>query len=132
MLPEWGPMLAELVLAFGTIIFVWRVKGEEVSGATHDRNLMLLYLVHPDIIDAVVPRLLGGLNRHWRVWRLVPRGRAHRDVHRPLGRDPLPGGWMAGRLDVALGERPQTSADIFTTMQGLLTLVLAYYLQIGG
>jgi hypothetical protein len=43
-LPEWGLTIAELVLAFGTILFVWRVKGEEVSGAIHDRNLVLLYI----------------------------------------------------------------------------------------
>jgi MFS transporter, ACS family, D-galactonate transporter len=132
-LPEWGLTIAELVLAFGTILFVWRVKGEEVSGAIHDRNLVLLYI-------SFIPIL-------WTLWFLgfwavsivsVGSGGSFRGAALTAMFTGLSGvigfpvgGWLADwTLRSGMGRKPVLIT--FTTVQGFLTLILAFYLQSGG
>jgi MFS transporter, ACS family, D-galactonate transporter len=132
-LPNWGLTLLELLLAFGLILFVWRVKGQEIAGAIHDRNLMLLYV-------AFVPVL-------WNLWFLgfwavsiVSAGTHGSFTQAALtamftglsGVIGFPaGGWLADRaLRRGRGRKPVLLA--FTLVQGLLTLALAWYLHIGG
>jgi len=96
-LPNWGLTLLELLLALSLILFVWRVKGQEVAGAIHDRNLVLLYV-------SFVPVL-------WNLWFLgfwavsivssgaqgvLHEGGADGHVHRPVRRHRLSAGRMAG------------------------------------
>jgi MFS transporter, ACS family, D-galactonate transporter len=132
-LPEWGLTVAELALAFGTILFVWQVKGQEVSGAIHDRNLLLLYV-------SFIPIL-------WTLWFLgfwavsivsVGSGGSFQGAALTAMFTGLSGvigfpagGWLADwTLRSGIGRKPVLVG--FTTLQALLTLVLGYYLQIGG
>jgi ACS family D-galactonate transporter-like MFS transporter len=132
-LPAWGLTVAELALAFGTILFVWRVKGAQVAGAIGSRDLVLLYV-------SFVPIL-------WTLWFLgfwavaiVSQG-SHGSFQMAAltamfvgvaGIIGFPaGGWIADRtLRSGIGRKPVLIT--FTTAQALLTLVLARYLQVDG
>jgi MFS family permease len=132
-LPDWGLTVAELVLAFGTITFVWRVKGQEVAGAIHQRDLVLLYI-------SFIPVL-------WTLWffgfwavSIVSgasggsfQGAALTAMFTGLsGVIGYPaGGWLADLTRHAgIGRKPVLIG--FTALQALLTLALAAYLQGGG
>ncbi len=132
-LPDWGLTLAELVLALGTILFVWRVKGREVAGAIRQRDLLLLYV-------SFVPVL-------WTLWFLgfwavsivsgasggSFQGAALTAMFTGLsGIIAYPaGGWIADLTHRAgIGRKPVLIG--FTVAQALLTLALAAYLQAGG
>ncbi|MBV8096747.1 MAG: MFS transporter, partial [Acetobacteraceae bacterium] len=132
-LPNWALTVLELLLAFGLIAFVWRVKGAEVSGAIHDRNLVLLYV-------SFIPVL-------WNLWFLgfwavaiVARGAGGSFTHAALtamftglaGVIGFPlGGLLADRtLQMGFGRKPVLLT--FTMVQAVLTLALAYYLDAGG
>ncbi len=132
-LPNWGLTVLELVLALGLIVFVWRVKGQEIAGAIKDRNLVLLYV-------SFIPVL-------WNLWFLgfwavsIVSSAAHGSFMQAaltamftglagiLGYPA--GGWLADRtMRLGLGRKPVLLS--FTLAQAVLTLVFAYYLQIGG
>jgi MFS family permease len=132
-LPDWALTVAELALALGTIAFVWRIKGEEVSGAIHDRDLVLLYI-------SFIPVL-------WTLWFLgfwavsivsaasggSFQGAALTAMFAGLsGVIGYPaGGWLTDRMRLAgIGRKPVLIA--FTALQALLTLALAFYLLAGG
>lgn len=132
-LPSWGLTVLELLLAFGLIAFVWRVKGQEISGAIHDRNLVLLYV-------SFIPVL-------WNLWFLgfwaisIVSGGANGSFTQAAltamftgvaGIIGFPvGGWLAD-WTMRAGYGRKTVLLAFTMAQALLTLVFAYYLQIGG
>ena len=129
-----GLTLAELVLAFGLILYVYRVKGQEIAGAVHDRNLVLLYV-------SFIPIL-------WNLWffgfwaiSIVSEGSSSSSFTQAAltamftglsGIIGFPvGGWIADQtLRSGFGRR--LILLTFTLAQGILTLVFAYYLQQGG
>lgn len=132
-LPAWGLTVAELVLAFGTILFVWSMKGTEIAGAIGSRDLVLLYV-------SFIPIL-------WTLWFLgfwavsIVSAGSHGSFQAAAltamfvglaGIVGFPaGGWIADRtLRAGVGRKPVLIA--FTIAQALLTLVLARYLQVGG
>ena len=132
-LPSWGLTLLELLLAFGLIFFVWRVKGQEVSGAIRNRNLVLIYV-------SFIPVL-------WNLWFLgfwavsiVSAGSGGSFMQAALtamftgvaGIIGFPvGGWLADR-NVRHAQGRKSVLLTCTFAQGLLTLGLAIYLQQGG
>ncbi len=131
-LPSWGLTVIELILAIGFVLYVYRVKGQELSGAVRDRNLVLLYV-------SFIPIL-------WNLWffgfwaiSIVSTGQSS-FIQAALtamftglsGIIGFPvGGWIADRtLRSGFGRRPILLA--FTLAQGILTVFFAYYLQQGG
>lgn len=132
-LPPWGLTVAELVLAFATLLFVWRVKGAEIAGAIGSRDLVLLYVSFVPVLwtlwflgfwaVAIVAQASGGSFQ----------GAALTAMFTGLaGIAGYPaGGWLADRtLRAGIGRRPVLIG--FTAAQAALTLVLGRYLQIGG
>jgi MFS family permease len=131
-LPDWSVTLAELLLAFAMIGFVWRVMGTRIAGAI-DRDLVLLYV-------AFIPVL-------WNLWFLgfwavsivaagaggsFSRAAATAMFTGLSGLIGFPvGGWLADRR-ARRGQGRRRVLLQFTLAQGLLTLVLAMYLQAGG
>jgi MFS transporter, ACS family, D-galactonate transporter len=131
-LPSWGLTVVELILAIGFVLYVYWVKGKELSSAVRDRNLILLYV-------SFIPIL-------WNLWffgfwaiSIVSTGESSfvqaaltamfTGLSGIIG-FPL-GGWMADRtLRSGFGRRPILL--FFTLAQGILTLIFAYYLQMGG
>jgi MFS family permease len=132
-LPDWALTLAELALALGTILFVWRVKGEQVGGAIRDRNLILLYVSFIPILWTLW--FLG----FWAVSIVAAstggsfQGAALTAMFTGLaGVVGFPaGGWVADwTLRVRIGRKPALIG--FTLAQAVLTLGLGWYLQAGG
>ena len=132
-LPEWGVAVAELLLAFGTIAFVFRAKGAEIAGAIGSRDLVLLYVSFIPILwtlwflgfwaVAIVAGASGGSFTGAALTAMFT------GVSGILGYPA--GGWLADwTLRAGIGRKPVLVA--FTTIQAVLTLVLARYLQAGG
>jgi ACS family D-galactonate transporter-like MFS transporter len=132
-LPNWGLTLLELLLAFGLITFVWRVKGQEVSGAIRNRNLVLIYV-------SFIPVL-------WNLWFLgfwavsiVSAGSGGSFMQAALtamftgvaGVIGFPVGGFLADLTMRLERGRKPVLLSFTLAQAILTLALAFYLQIGG
>ncbi|MHB0705839.1 MFS transporter [Roseomonas mucosa] len=132
-LPGWAVSVIELLLAFGLIVYVYRVKGKEIAGAIHDRNLLLLYV-------AAIPIL-------WNLWffgfwaiSIVSAGADGSFMKAALtamftglsGLLGFPvGGWLADRtLRSGIGRKPVLVG--FTVAQGLLTVGFGIYIQNGG
>ncbi len=132
-LPPWAVTLCELVLAFGTILFVWRVKGTEISGAIGSRDLVLLYVSFIPILwtlwflgfwaVAIVAQASGGS------FQAAAMTAMFTGLSGLVG---FPaGGWLADwTLRAGIGRKPVLIG--FTALQAVLTLALGRYLQIGG
>lgn len=131
-LPDLALTCAELVLALATILFVWRIKGEEVSGAIR-RDLVLLYV-------SFIPVL-------WTLWLLgfwavsIVSAASHGSFQGAAltamfaglsGVIGYPaGGWLTDRMRrEGIGRKPVLIG--LTVLQAVLTLALAAYLQRGG
>lgn len=132
-LPEWALTLAELVLALGTVLFVWRGKGRAVAGAIYRRDLVLLYISFIPVLwtlwflgfwaVSIVSTASGGSFQGAAVTAMFT------GLSGVIGYPA--GGWLADRMRQAgIGRKPVLIG--FTALQALLTLVLAAYLQSGG
>ncbi|MDA8250952.1 MAG: MFS transporter [Rhodospirillales bacterium] len=132
-LPAWGLTIAELALACGTIVFVWRVKGAEIAGAIGSRDLVLLYVSFVPILwtlwflgfwaVSIVAGASGGSFRNAALTAMFTglSGIAGYPA----------GGWLADwTLRSGLGRKPVLIG--FTLAQAVLTLLLGFYLQQGG
>ncbi len=132
-LAPWKVTVAEVVLALGTVFFVWRVKGTEIAGAIGSRDLVLLYV-------SFIPIL-------WTLWFLsfwavaiVSAGSGGSFQAAALtamftglsGIVGYPaGGWIADwTLRAGIGRKPVLIGC--TVSQAALTFALARYLQAGG
>ncbi len=133
-LPSWGLTVLELLLALGLITYVYGIKGQEVSGAVHDRNLVLLYVSFIPILwnlwffgfwaISIVSTAAGGGSFTQAALTAMFTGLSG-IIGFPVG------GWIADRtMRSGLGRRPILLA--FTLIQGVLTVIFAYYLQQGG
>ena len=132
-LPAWALTVGELLLAFGTIAFVWRIKGEEIAGAIGSRDLVLLYVSFIPILWTLwflgfwaVSIVAGASGGSFRVAALTAM---FTGVSGIVG---FPaGGWLADwTLRAGIGRKPVLV--VFTVTEAVLTLVLARYLQTGG
>ena len=132
-LPPWGLTVGELVLAFGTILFVWRVKGAEVAGAIGSRDLVLLYVSFVPILWTLwflgfwaVAIVSAGSGGSFQVAALTAMFTGLSGiVGYPAG------GWLADwTLRGGIGRKPVLVG--FTAAQAVLTLALGRYLQVGG
>jgi MFS family permease len=132
-LPSWGVSALELVLALGLVLYIYRVKGKELSGALHNPNLLLLYVAAIAIL--------------WNLWffgfwaiSIVSSGAEGSFLKAALtamftgvaGLIGFPlGGWLADRtLRSGIGRKPILLG--FTLAQGLLTIGFGFYIQNGG
>jgi len=132
-LPPWALTVLELAAAFAVITFVFTAKKQEMEGALHDRNLVLLYISSVAILWnlwffgfwAVAIVAGSGANSYTNAALTAMFTGVAGIVGFPLG------GWLADRtLASGIGRKPVLLA--FTFLQALLTLALAVYLQIGG
>ncbi len=135
-LPGWGLTVAELALAFGLIAFIYQSKGQELTSAIRNRNLVLIYVSFIPILwnlwffgfwaVSIVSGAGGPAGSSFVKAALTA---AFTGVSGVIGY-PL-GGWIADRtLRSGMGRRPVLLA--FTLVQALLTLAFGFYLQQGG
>lgn len=132
-LPGWGVAGLELLLAAGLILYVYRRKASEISGAVHDVNLLLLYLAAIAVL--------------WNLWffgfwaiSIVSAGADGSFLKAAVtamftgvaGLIGFPlGGWISDRaLRSGLGRKPILVG--FTFLQGCLTFGFAIYIHHGG
>ncbi len=132
-LPAWAVTLGELALAFGAILFVFRVKGTEIAGAVGSRDLVLLYVSFAPILWTLwflgfwaVAIVSAGSGGSFQVAALTAMFTGLSGI---VG---FPaGGWLADwTLRSGIGRKPVLI--LFTAAQAVLTLALGRYLQVGG